>query len=73
MTHPSTIRRRARKAGEPPLRPGRKPVGAIAKVTVSLTIDLAARSRLEARAKALGSSMSAMVEGWAMTLPEPCQ
>lgn len=71
MTHPSTIRRRARKAGEPPLRPGRKPVGEVAKCTVSLTIDLAARARLESRARALGSSMSALVEAWAMTLPEP--
>ena len=71
MTHPSTIRRRARKAGDPPQQTGRRPVGAVRKVTCSLSLDPAARARLEARAKALGASMSAMVEGWAMTLPEP--
>lgn len=71
MTHASTERRRRKKANEPRLRPGRKPMGVVAKVTVSLTLDLAARARLEARAKALGSSMSALVEAWAMTLPEP--
>ena len=46
-------------------------MGEVAKVTVSLTVDLAARARLESRAKALGSSMSSLVEAWAMTLPEP--
>ncbi len=71
MTHPSTIRRHRKKANEPPLRPGRKPAGEVRKVTCSLTMDPAARARLEARAKALGASMSALVEGWAMTLPEP--
>ncbi len=71
MTHPSTIRRHRKKANEPPQQTGRRPVGAVRKVTCSLSLDPAARARLEARAKALGASMSALVEAWAMTLPEP--
>jgi hypothetical protein len=71
VTHPSTSRRHRKKANEPPLRPGRKPLGAVAKVTCSLSLDPAARARLETRAKALCASMSALVEAWAMTLPEP--
>lgn len=69
MTHPSTIRRRARKAGEPPQPAGRKPMGTVAKVTCSLTLDPAAKARLVAEAKARGVSVSALVEAWAMSLP----
>jgi len=69
MTHPSTERRRRKKAGEETLRPGRKPMGTVAKVTCSLSLDPAARARLEAHAKARGVSMSSLVEAWALGLP----
>jgi hypothetical protein len=68
MTHPSTIRRRARKAGEPPQRRGRKPAGAVPKATMSLTLDVSAKARLEAAAAAAGVSASALVEQWALSL-----
>jgi len=68
MTHPSTIRRRARKAGEPPQRRGRKPAGVVPKVTMSLTLDVSAKANLESAAAAAGVSVSALVERWALSL-----
>jgi hypothetical protein len=69
MTHPSTVRRRARAAGEPPQRRGRKPVGEVPKATMSLSLDVSAKANIEAAAAAAGISASALVERWALSLP----